>query len=59
MNKRLTYTLIRECYPKNDNNKKMSNHTNNNCRDYKTDNNDNNMGTKNTDEVKLRISDAT
>ena len=58
MTKRLTYTLIRECYPKNDNNKNMFNHKNNNCRDYTTDNN-NNMGTKNTDEVKLRISDAT
>ena len=58
MAKRLTYTLMRECYPKNNNNKKMFNHNNNNCRDYKSDIN-NNMGTKNTDEVKLGISDAT
>ena len=57
MAKRLTYTLMRECYPKNNNKKKMFSPNSNNCHDYHNDNN-NNMDTKNTDELKLRIADA-
>ena len=53
INKRLTYTLIREYRSTNISNNNKFHHYTNNCHD-----NNNDMDTNNTDEVKLRISDA-